>query len=192
MIDVPPPVRISTPRTPSRTRGRKPRSRVRVPGDVAHGVAAGLAARQPGAAEDADDLRGIVERDVVVLDVLPRGDMAFHERRVLLGDVGEGVELVRVHAAERQLHADHLARLLTLAVDALLEAEGNERVLSLRAAQEFARSTVEVVELALEDRDDVTRDVLVDLGALERTPAAALGQLSGLACRDWLHRLLLS
>src|SRR6185312_3761137 len=100
-----------------------------------------------------------------------------HERRELLGDVGEGVELIRIHAAERQLYADHLARLLALPVDALLEAEGDERALVLCPAQEAAGAVIEIVELALEDRDDVAGDVLVELRALERSPAAGLGQL---------------
>ena len=38
--------------------------------------------------------------------------------------------------------------------------------------EELLGLVVEVVELALEDRDDVARDVLVDLGVLERALAA--------------------
>ena len=55
------------------------------------------------------------------------------------------------------------------------------------AVEELARLGVEVVELALEDRDHVPGDVLVDLGVLERArPALALlrlGQVLVELCR---------
>ena len=66
------------------------------------------------------------QRHVVDLDVLARGDVALVERRVLLDDVREGLELLGRDAAHRQLHADHLHVGLALAVDALLEAEADE------------------------------------------------------------------
>ena len=94
------------------------------------------------------------------------------ERRVLLDHRGEGVHLVRGDAAHRQLHADHLHVGLALAVDALLEAEADELLLGLVAAHERAGLGVEVLELALEDRDHVPGDVLVDLGVLERAALA--------------------
>ena len=53
-------------------------------------------------------------------------------------------------------------------------------VSSRLAAQELGRLRVEVVELALEDRDDVPGDVLEDLGVLERAAAALDGR--GLHC----------
>ena len=71
-----------------------------------------------------------------------------------------------------KLHADHLHVGLALAVDALLQAEADELLLGLLAAQEAGRLGVEVVELALEDRDHVAGDVLVDLGVLERAELA--------------------
>ena len=45
--------------------------------------------------------------------------------------------------------------------------------------EELRRLGVEVVELPLEDRDDVPRDVLEDLGVLERA-ASSGGQAAGL------------
>jgi hypothetical protein len=72
-------------------------------------------------------------------------------------------------AAERQLDADHLHVGLPLAVDALPEAEADELVLGRLTRQELLGLVVEVVELALEDRDDVPGHVLADLGVLERT-----------------------
>ena len=100
--------------------------------------------------------------------------------RVLLDDVGEGLELLGRDAAHRQLHADHLDVGLALAVDALLEAEADELRLRRLAAQELRRLGVEVVELALEDRDDVAGNVLEDLGVLDRAAALRHREGSGL------------
>ena len=147
-------------------------ARPRVAGHVAHGVAAALAARQAGVGELADRSRGVAQRDVVDLDVLARGDVALVERRVLLDHVGERLHLLRRDAAEGQLDADHLHVGLALAVDALLEPEADELVLGRVAGEELLGLVVEVVELALEDRDDVPRDVLEDLGVFERALAA--------------------
>ncbi len=61
---------------------------------------------------------------------------------------------------------------LALAVDALLQAEADELVLGGLTVEELAGLGVEVVELALEDRDHVPGDVLVDLGVLERAELA--------------------
>ena len=82
------------------------------------------------------------------------------------------VHLLGRDAAHRQLHADHLHVGLALAVDALLEPEADELLLGLLAVEEAAGLGVEVVELALDDRDQVPGDVLVDLGVLERAELA--------------------
>ena len=54
-----------------------------------------------------------------------------------------------------QLRADHLDVRLALAVDPLLQPEADELVLGRVAGEELLGLVVEVVELALEDRDDV-------------------------------------
>ena len=131
--------------------------------------------RKPGVAELADQLRRVGQRDVVHLDVLARGDVALAQRHVLLDHVGERVELVGRDAAQRQLDADHLHVGLALAVDALLEAELDEVVLLELALEEAGRLGVEVVELALEDRDHVPGHVLEHLGVLERALARRAG-----------------
>ena len=154
-------------------------ARPRIAGDVAHRVAAALAAGQAGLAELADRLLGVRQRDVVHLDVLARRDVALVQRHVLLDHVGERLHLLRRDAAERQLHADHLHVRLALAVHALLEAELDELVLGRLAREEPAGLGLEVVELPLEDRDHVPGHVLQDLGVLER---AALG-----GDGNWLH-----
>ncbi len=162
----------------------------RVPGHVAHGVAAALARGQAGVRQLADRLRGVGQRDVVQLDVLTRRDVPLVERHVRLDHVGEGVHLVGRDAAEGELDADHLDGGLALPVDALLETELDELRLFDVAAQVARRLRVEVVELTLDDRDDVAGDVLANLGVLERSSATAdrcglhgRSQCSVMACR---------
>ena len=128
----------------------------------------------------------VAQRDVVDLDVLARRDVALVERRVLLDDVGEGVHLLGGDAAEGKLDADHLHVGLALAVDALLEAEADELVLGQLAGEELLGFVVEVVELALDDRDHVPGDVLVGLRVLERAGAALAALLLVLVDYD-LH-----
>ena len=61
-----------------------------VAGDVADGVAAALARGEPGLGDLTQQQLGVPQRDMVDLDVLPRRDVAFVERRVLLDDAREG------------------------------------------------------------------------------------------------------
>ncbi len=70
-------------------------------------------------------------------------------------------------AAERQLDPHHLHVRLALPVDALLEAELDEVVLLQLTLEVARRLGIEVVELPLQDRDHVTRDVLDHLRVLE-------------------------
>ena len=134
-----------------------------VAGDVAHGVAAGLAGGEARAAEHAQQLQRLVERDVVVLHVLARGEVAPKQRREALGDLAEGVELVRGDAAEGQLHADHLAIRLALPVDALAQAELGEVQHVAIAGQELGRLGGEVGQFVGEDRDHVARGIDSDI-----------------------------
>ena len=146
-----------------------------VAGHVADGVAAALARGQVGVAEHADRLGGVAQRDVVQLDVLARGDVALVERGPALHHLREGLHLLGRDATEGQLHPDHLHVGLALAVDALAEAELDELVLFGLAGEVLLGLVVEVVELALDDRDHVPGHVLVDLGIFERAlPALAL------------------
>jgi hypothetical protein len=154
-------------------------ARPRVAGDVSHRVAAALAARQTRLAELADRLLGVEQRDVVHLDVLARGDVSLAQRHVALDHLGEGLHLLGRDAAEGELHADHLHVGLALPVDALLEAELDELLFDQIALEEALGLALEVVELALKDRDHVARHVLEDLGILERAPGGGYG--------NWLH-----
>ena len=139
-----------------------------IAGDVADRVAAALARGEPGIGDLPQQQLGVAQRHVVDLDVLPGGDVAFVQRRVLLDDAGEGVHLLRRHSADRKLDPDHLHVGLALTVDALFEAEADELVLLELTGEELLGFVVEVVELALDHRDDVTRDVLVGLRVIER------------------------
>ena len=86
--------------------------------------------------------------------------------------LGEGVHLLGGDAAEGKLDADHLHVGLALAVDALFEAEADELVFRQALGEELLGFVVEVVELALDDRDDVAGDVRVGLRVLQRPDAA--------------------
>ena len=101
---------------------------------------------------------------------------------------GEGLHLLRGDPAEGQLDPDHLHVGLALAVDALLEAEADELVLGDLAGEEGLGFVVEVVELALDDRDDVARDVAVALRILQ-SAGAALAPLLLLLVYGYLHDL---
>jgi hypothetical protein len=148
-----------------------------IAGDVADRIAAALPGGEAGLGDLADELGRVGQRHVVDLDVLAGGDVALVEGRELLDRVCEGLHLLGADAAEGQLHPDHLDVGLALAVDALLEAEADELLLGLLAAKEASGLGIEVVELALEYRDDVAGDVLVDLGVLERAELALAVQL---------------
>ena len=156
-------------------------ARPRVAGHVADGVAAALSRRQAGVRDDADQLSHLPQRDVVDLDVLAGGDVALVERCVLLHHVGEHLELLGRHAAHRQLDAAHLDVGLALPVHPLLEPEADELVLGGLPLEELLGLVVEIVELALDDRNHVAGDVLVDLRVLQRAlPALApLGFFGG-------------
>ena len=151
----------------------------RVAGDVADRVAAALAGGQVGVRQLADELGGVAQRDVVDLDVLPRRDVALVQRRVLLDHRGERVHLVGRDPTERQLDADHLDVGLALPIDALLQAEADVLVLGRLPVEELLRLVVEVVELPGDRGDDVTGDVLVDLGVRDGPLAANGGGLHG-------------
>ncbi len=82
------------------------------------------------------------------------------KRGVLFDYVGELVHLLGGDAAEGELHADHLHIGLTLAVDALAQAELDEFVFLHAARQELRGFGLEVVVLPLQDRDHMSWDVL--------------------------------
>ena len=111
---------------------------------------------------------------MVDLDVLAGRDVALVQRGPLLDHVAEHLHLLRGDAAEGELDADHLHVCLALPVDALFEPEADELVLGQIAGEELLGFVVEIVELALDDRDHVPGDVLVGLRVLERArPALA-------------------
>ena len=78
----------------------------RAGGHVADGVAARFAGRDTGRGEPPHQRRGIVDVDIVELDVLAGGDVA-HAVTVFLGQVRECVHLVCCEPAERDLDPLH-------------------------------------------------------------------------------------
>ena len=54
-------------------------------GDITHGVAARLASAQSDITNEPHDVRAVVELDVMELEVLAGGYMAFLQRSILLG-----------------------------------------------------------------------------------------------------------
>ena len=97
-------------------------------GDVADGVAARFAAREPDRREQPEHLGGLLELDEVELHVLAGGEVT-PATRVGLGDVAEHLELVGLDPPVGDLHPDHLVvAALALAVDALVQAEDPEDV----------------------------------------------------------------
>ena len=95
-------------------------------GDVSDGVSAGFARRQPDGRQHTHYLRGVVERDVVKLDVLAGGYVSLVEGRVRGDYLAHYVELVGGHSAEGYLDSEHMDVGLSLPVNALSESERHE------------------------------------------------------------------
>ena len=120
--------------------------------DVAHGVAARFAGREPDRRHQPQDLGCLLELDEVELHVLARGEVA-PAARVRLGDVGERLELLGRDATVRHLDAQHLvAAALALAVDAVIQSEDAEGVLVDAAVEVLGGGVLEDVELFGDDR----------------------------------------
>ena len=81
----------------------------RAGGHVAHGVAARLARGDADGGEAPHQRRRVVDVDEVELEVLARGDVD-DAVGVLLGEVGQDLELPGVDAAERDLDPLHAGR----------------------------------------------------------------------------------
>src|SRR5579875_419293 len=152
-----------------------------VAGDVADRVAAALARGEPGVSQLADRSLGVEQRHVVNLDVLPRRDVSLAQRRILLDHAREGLELLGCDRAEGKLGAHHLDVRLALTVDALLEAEFDELLFVDLAGKEARGLGLEVIELALQDRDHVAGHVPQHLRVRER-PATVRRPLGDRCC----------
>ena len=116
-------------------------------GDVADRVAARLARRQAGVGEPAHRRFDVVQLHEVQLHVLPRRDVA-EAARVLLGHVGERVQLLAGQHALRDLHADHLRIVgLPLAVGAAHQPEDAPLLGRDLAALELPEHVGELVDV---------------------------------------------
>ncbi len=122
---------------------------VRAGRDVADGVAAGLARREPGFGQPAHGRLDVVQLQEVELHVLAGGDVA-EAARVRGGHVGQRVELLAVQDALRDLDAQHLGVVcLALAVGAAHQPEGAPLVGGDLAALEPVQRAHELVDLRL-------------------------------------------
>ncbi len=118
--------------------------------DVAHGVAAGLAAGEADRGEEPQHLGGLLELHEVELRVLAGGEVP-PAPRVALGDVAEHLELVGFDPPVGDLHPHHLVvAALALPVDALVEAEDPERVVVDLAREVAAHAVLEGLQLLLD------------------------------------------
>ncbi|SPE37158.1 hypothetical protein SBA3_260014 [Candidatus Sulfopaludibacter sp. SbA3] len=108
-------------------------------GDVTHGVVAGLAIGQAGVGEHVHEVWHAHQRHEVILDVLPRGEVALAAAE-LVGDTAELLQLWRGQQSARDLAAHHLHARLALAVDAVLQTEGTELVFRNLSVQKLLRS----------------------------------------------------
>ena len=116
-------------------------------GDVADGVAARLATREPDRCEEAQHLAALLELHEVELHVLARGEVR-PAARVRLRDVAEHLQLVGFDAAVRDLHPHHLVEAtLPLPVDALVQSEDAEDVIVDLARDEPPGAVLEPTEL---------------------------------------------
>ena len=96
---------------------------------VANRVTARLAAGEPDRHQLSQEVGDPLQLDVVELEVLPGGDVT-PAPAVLVGDVGQHVELARGELARRCLDPDHLVGpALALPVNAVAEPEDTKGVL---------------------------------------------------------------
>jgi hypothetical protein len=102
----------------------------------------------------------VVEGDEVVLDILTGGHVGFAAGE-LVGDAGQLADLGGGEEAAGDLAADHLDAGLTLAVDAVFEAEGAEFVLGDLAGEELTGPHTEGFDLFAYDTIMLNLEVLL-------------------------------
>ena len=125
--------------------------------DIADGVAARFAGGQADAAQLPQHLGSLVQRDVVDLDVLASGDVAFLQRSVVFRDFAEAIEHVCRDDAAGEFDPDHLDVGLALAVHALPQAEGRENGVVQLAGAEAVDLGIQALDLILHEGDDGSR-----------------------------------
>ena len=135
---------------------------------VADGVAAGLAGGEAHRGEVAHRRGHPLERHEVELQVLAGGDVA-PAPGVLVGDVGEHVDLVGCERSVRHLHPQHLVvPALPLAVDAVGQTEDAEHVLVQVAGQVALELDVELLDVGSQGGIDLTLQHGLRLGFVDR------------------------
>ena len=128
--------------------------------DVADRVPARFARRQPDLAEDAHNVRRVLQLHVVELDVLARGHVPLVQRDEPRRYLAQRVQLVGRQPSERYLDAHHLRVGLALAVYALLQAVRQELRLVELTGLEPSYLEFEVVDLLRHHVDDASGPLL--------------------------------
>ena len=124
---------------------------------IADGVAASLAGGEADCAQQSQRGRGLLQGDVVELDVFAGGDMALAEGGVLFADFGQGVQHIGRGDAAGQFDADHLHVGLALAVHALAQAERRKGGIVQCAAAKAVNFGVKTPDFILHKGDDAGR-----------------------------------
>ena len=104
-------------------------------GDVADRVVAGLPVGEPDIGEQVHEVGDALQGDEVILDVLAGGEVALAAAE-LVGDAGELVDLAGGEQSAGYFASHHLDAGLSLAVNAVFEAEGAESVFRDLAGEE--------------------------------------------------------
>src|SRR6185503_18618367 len=134
-------------------------------GDVAHGVAARLARRDPDARQPPVHVRRVLDVDEMQLNVLPRRDVQ-NAVRVFFGAVGEDLELFRRELAERKLDALHPRR-VELGVRPLRETAARKRNL-LRAHAVVSLAVVVALAIGAATKPKLREDLFFELAGLAK------------------------
>src|SRR5262249_46903129 len=110
-------------------------SRPSAGGYVADGVVAGLAIRQSNIGKQVHQVGDALQRNEVILDVLTSGEVPAAPSE-FVGDACQLPDLLRRAESAGDFTPNHLNPCLTLAIDAVLQAEGTEIVLGHFACKE--------------------------------------------------------
>ena len=151
-----------------------------VGGDVAHAIAAGLHAVHADAGEIGHRVRQFLELDPVVLDVLPRGEMAV-AAIVAARDMRQHAQLLRRQRAVGDGDAQHVG--VELQIDAIHQPQRLELVLG-QLARQAARDLVAKIRDALGDERAV--EIVIEIHARPVSSFAQPWSLRSSATGSWI------
>ncbi len=117
--------------------------------DIADAIAAGLDGVHFDLGQIGQDIAGILQLDPVVLDVLPRGEMAV-TAIVLVRDIGQRVHLLAVQSAIGDRHPQHVG--VELQIEPVHQPERLELVFGQLAFETAARLVAEFLHAGIDHR----------------------------------------